>query len=47
LTKQGTGIGVEMLERKHSLVKNNIAGNIDSTSGNFETLDTLIARAVP
>jgi hypothetical protein len=35
-----------MFKGKHSFIKNNVTGDIDSTSGNFKALNTFVTWAI-
>jgi hypothetical protein len=38
----GTGIGVEGLEGKHGLIKNNVSRDIDAATGDVETFESIV-----
>jgi hypothetical protein len=45
-SKPSASVWIETRKRKDFLIKNNISGDIDPTSGNIETLDSFVARTV-
>jgi hypothetical protein len=46
LFKKSTSIRVKVLKWKDCFIKNNITRNIDATSGDIKTFDTLMERTV-